>query len=282
MATTSAQAFNDGVSSFLNNYIFPAIVAGMATKGVAVTVAELGTMTQTPARTPTPTAGLMPPPIFGVAGVATGVAPKKPRAPAKAKSQNLPTFVQGKTCGYKSDRKNATNYGLYCANPTTDGNTYCDACMTGRAGVKKKIESLGAKHVIQDAAVATNPTATPGIAPGGYQPPVQQTPAAQGQLSVIKFNEQLGLLREPVHNFIVKDAGSGQVVCVGFFNETLNKVVPLTPEQETTAKSMGLIVAQPEAPTTVVTMTPVVATAVPTMPTVTGIPPVPVIPGLAH
>lgn len=278
MAETTVQAFSTGVASLLS-YVFSSISQGLAAKGITVSVDELSAMTNTPVKPAMQTTGLTPPGLFGTAGVPVGLAAKTTKTGTrtpKAKCQNTDTFVQGKTCGHYFDRKNANNYGKYCGNPTSDGNTYCDPCMTSYKGVQKLVQANGLKHVPQKAGAVAAPAipvvpGTPGVAPAVTA--VEEP----GKLNVEWYDESRKLYRDINHNFIVTEESPGKVFCIGYLADN-GKIVALTPEQTRTAIAMGLLMMPEKAPVAAPVVTPV-----PTIPTlgagVAAPAPMPMIPG---
>lgn len=294
MAETNLNVFANGVASYLSSCIFPAIVQGFSVKGVATSVEELMAMTNTPApRTPAtpvvstqtvptiPAVPAVPAMAFGGA-VPTMAQAVAPTASRKTSATSVP--VAGRTCMYQFKR--GENKGKYCGKATAPGTDYCNACLKTR------------KNITKEMAAGTVPGAAPGMGgfpgmggvPPGYTAPgsaTGATPSASaqgGQLSVVLYDEERGLFREPNHNFIVYQASPGVIAVIGRINEADNKIVALTPQEQATAQAIGLVLGEgapngaPLVASQDVPVAPVPASQTPSVPAIPAIPSVPAIP----
>lgn len=275
MAETNLNVFVNGVASYLSSCIFPAIVQGMATKGVSVSVEDLLAMTNTPAiRASVPTAGPIVP-AMPFTGAVPGMAPAVvPTAGRKTTVTAQP--VVGRTCRYQFKR--GDNKDMFCGKPTAPGQEFCNACLKNRKNLSKDI----AASAIPGAAPGMG--AIPGMSgmPPSYGAPMPvAAPASQpGQLTVAPFDEARGLYKEPNHNFIVHQVGDN-VVVIGRLDEASNSIVGLTPQEQQTAQAIGLVIQQvPSAPQPVTTAIPSIP-AVPTAAVPQGIPSIPAVPTAA-
>lgn len=240
MSETTLNTFTNGVASYLFSCIFPSIVQGFAAKGVTTSVEELLAMTNTPSvRQGLNSVAAMP---FN--GAVPGMAPAIP--PSKRKTNTTTAPVVGRTCTYQFKRGDYK--GNFCGKVTSPGNDFCNGCMKTR------------KNLNKDAAAGVLPGAAPGAGsipgmaglppgysaglPTGYAAPVQATPDASqgGQLSVKPYDEERGLYIEPVHGFIVFQVSPGVIAVVGCLNKATNMIVSLTPQEQETARGIGLVI----------------------------------------
>jgi hypothetical protein len=276
MADTYLNVFTNGVASYLSSCIFPAIMQGFAAKGVNTSVEELLAMTNTPA-TRTPATPVVPTPSVPAMAFGGPVPPMAPTvAPTNSRKTNaITTPVAGRTCMYQFKR--GENKGKYCGKATAPGSDYCNACLKTRKNLSKEMAASAIPGT------APNMGAIPGMAglPPGYTAPVTATPAQNtapaqgGQLSVVPYDETRGLFREPNHNFIVYQVSPGVIAVIGRLSEAENKIVALTPQEQTTAQNIGLVLGEGAAatPTPVPTAVQAIPTAVPAIPT--AVPPIP-------
>lgn len=231
MADTNLNNFANGVASYLASSIFPAIVQGLAAKGINESVENLLNMTNTPvvrhSAIPSPTVPTM---AFGgaVPPMSAGVAPTTRKTTATASP------VAGRTCMYQFKR--GEKKGMYCGKATAAGSDHCNAC------IKQRFKGQA------PAATGPAPGAVPGMAGGvpGYGGPVANPPSAgasqPGTLSVVDYDPARNLYRDPGTNFIVTPTDSG-VAVLGRLNEAENKIVPLTPQEQGVAQTMSLAIA---------------------------------------
>lgn len=275
MADTNLNNFVNGVASYLASSIFPSIVHGLASRGVTTSVDDLLAMTNTPSVRPQPAipAPAVPAMPFG-GGAVPSMAPTV--SPASRKNTATAAPVVGHTCAYQFKRGEKKN--LYCGKPTAPGSEYCNTCLKSRKNLPK--EAGGA--------VPGAAPAVPGMSglPSGYSAPVPNAqPADNSQLSVVEYDVDRNLYREPINNFIVTPDGNG-ITVVGRLDEVKNQIVALTAQEQVVAQSIGLSlaagtppvaagpapVAQPAIPTAQVPQA--VAPQVPAIPSV----PVPQVP----
>lgn len=264
MADTNLQVFVNGIATYLSTNIFPAIVQGMAGKGVHTTVEELMGMTHTPAlraqispmmQTPT-----VPAMAFGGA-VPTMTPTVAPTTARKTTATAAP--VPGKTCTYQFKR--GENKGRFCGKATAPGTEYCNGCLKTRKNLQKELAATGTMPGMAPSVGAIpGMTGIPGYnAPNPMVPQTNVAPAQPGSLSVVPYDESRGLFREPNHNFIVYQVSPGVIAVLGRLIDSENKIVALTPQEQQTALSVGLVLAANDAP------------AVPAVSTVQPVPAVP-------
>lgn len=217
-------SFNTSVSEFLGQAIFPLIVEGFAAKGFEITAEDLFEFIQTP----TPTSGhTVPSMAFGgiihPANTAkTAGAAAEPSAPLIA-SSGAGNPLPGR-CIYQYRR--GEKKGQYCEKAVTPGESYCNNCIKNR----KKIAKEG--KVPTSTAPVTAPEPTAATSSGG------------GQLSVVMYDETRQLYREPTHNFIVHQVSPGTIAVIGKIIEGESKLFPLSEEEKTIARSIGLVISE--------------------------------------
>jgi hypothetical protein len=227
MADNNLTLYGNFYAGNAQNHIVTPIVQHLNAKGVSVTVEELMGVLQLPvARSAIPAitpfgGGVVPPMASAVGGVG-----------AARKNTAVASAIPGKTCRYEYQR--GENRGKCCGKPTTNGQDYCNCCQKNRKSLSK----------------TTAAGAIPGIAPGipgmsGY-PQAQPQQQKSDQLDVEPYDQSQQLYREINNNFLVKDLGGGNIVALGCFNETRDKINPLTPQQQAIAVQMRLQLLGPD------------------------------------
>lgn len=248
-------------ASNVQTFILAPIVNYLTGKGVTVTVEELSQVLQLPAVKPSTFSGPAVPPM-SFTGAVPPMAHSATHAPGTKKGQNTVTEapVSGKSCAYQYKR--GENKGKFCGKPTEPGSDFCHSCRKQRKSLSK------------DLAVGAVPGAAPNLgsipAPS-FAPP----PAATGQLNVVMFDEAKSLYRTVENNFIVSQVSPGNIVVLGKYVSDKDTIVPITPEDEAVAVSMGL-----KLPTKTSDAPPVNVPSVPSIPSVPALPSVPSVPAL--
>jgi len=298
MADTNMNTFVNSCAGYVHTYILGPIVQHLTAKGVQVSVEELAGVLQLPtARSPAVQTPAIPAMAFG--GAVPQMAPAVAPTNNSRKTTATTAPVAGRTCMYQFKR--GENKGKYCGKATAPGSDFCNSCLKTRKNLTKDMAAVGAVP-----GTAPGMGAIPGMAglPPGYGapvpavPPTNSTPAQGGKLSVIPYDEDRGLYRDPTHNFIVYEVSSGVVAVLGRLSEADNKIVPLTQQEQQTAQGIGLVLGEGAIAPTATTQVPAIPTgktqtpppvpAIPTAPvqpgqglTTTGQPALPVIPPLA-
>lgn len=230
--------FGRGVAGYLASCVFPAVVNGLAAKGVAVSVDDLLAMTNCPVVRQAP----LPGPAYPSMAFGGGVVPSVSSA-AKARSSTVTTNPEsGKTCAYKFKR--GTNKDQFCGKATAPGSIYCAPCLKTRfkngtppsggaipvvPGVAPGVGSLGQMNGF-GAMVPNGPTFT---APAANSGP--------GNLQVKAYGPDH--FETLVHGFIVKEVAPGTVLVVKRLQtDRALPAVPLNLADVALAESIGLSV----------------------------------------
>jgi hypothetical protein len=220
MSSESAfTTFSNGVSVYLTNSIFPAIIKGLAERGVSLTTDDLLEMTKIPTQKPSIS---IPSMNFGVPSMHT--ATTIPRSQEKQ---------SGATCLYQFKR--GANSGHSCTKKAVAGSQYC--ATSGH--------NPNAPKVLKAAAAPTVPGIAPGVAPSPQLNIV--TPAPVG-LDVTLYDVEHGAPQgvEPglychvMHKFIIRNTPEG-LVAIGVHSS--QGIIPLSAEQTTIAQNLGLQVS---------------------------------------
>lgn len=276
MSDTYLNTFAEGVASYLTTSIFPAIVQGLSTRGVNITTDELLAMVNIPAQR----AYSAPPMAFN--GAVPPMAPTIPPSTSNRKNDVVSNPTVGR-CRYQYKR--GSNKDMYCGKVTSSSESlYCSSCLKTRKGITNGM-AAGAIP-----GIAPGTKTVPGMAgmPPGYSvsPPVSNNTNQSGQLSVVIYNESMGLYRDVHNNFIVSQLSEGRIVVLGRVTDPDNpesKIEPLSAQEQIIAQNLGLILhnapsqttsATPQAVPTIPTaapaipsaMPPAIPTAVPTIP----------------
>lgn len=243
MSESSLQSFSTGVASYLSSCIFPSIVQGLGNRNISVTVDELLQMTSVPSRQP---AVIQQSSVPSMAfGGAVPMMASSTTATNARKTTATTAPIAGRSCMYQYKR--GENKSKYCGKATAPGMDYCAACLKSRKNIQKEV-SAGPV-----AGAAPGMGAIPGMAglPSGYSAPVSSAndSASQGgQLSVVPYDENKGLFREPNHQFIVYQISPGKIAVLGRLSDDDNQIVPLNLQEQATAQAIGLMLS-PDATT---------------------------------
>jgi len=243
MADTNLDLFVSGVATYLTTAIFPSIVQGLSERGVQIKVEDLLLMTQTPdTRSSTnhvSTTPGVPTMAFGgaVPTMAAAIAPTTNRK----RNTAAPAPAGAGGCSY--EYKRGENRGNRCGKAVSPGHQYCNSCLKTRKNLLK--DMAGAGKSVPGAAPAVGSFPGMGNIPG-YEPPNQDNTSQQGKgsMNVIAYDESRGLYLEPTHNFIVREITPGVIAVLGRLTEPGNKIVPLTSQEESTARSIGLVIGE--------------------------------------
>jgi len=268
MADTNMNAFVNSCAGFVQTSILAPIVQHLVGKGYQVTMEELVGVLQLPA-TRAPSTPVMPAPA--VPSMAFGAVPQMTAAVAPTtaarKTTATATPVQGRTCVYQFKR--GEHKGKYCGKATSPGEDHCKGCQKSR-----KLGPTVGTGVVPGVAPGTGAIPSMAGVPAGYATPVNAASSSSapqgGQLSVLPYDDERGLYREPNHNFIVCERGPGVIAVVGRLIEAENRIVALTDQEKVTAQNIGLVLtdAQQAPPVTAVTAAPAAIPAVvPSIPT---------------
>jgi hypothetical protein len=235
-------AFVSSCSAYVQGYVLGPVVQHLNNRGVSVTVEELSGVLQLPAArssvSPVNSTSSVPSMAFGGGAVPPMAAAVVPTTSAR-KNTATSTPVAGRTCMYQFKR--GGNKGQYCGKATAAGSDFCNSCVKSRKNLQKEMAAGGMPGA------APFQGAIPGMAglPPGYGAPLPaSTPAQGGQLSVVEFDEERGLFREPTHNFIIRQIDTGVVVVIGRLTEPDNRIVPLNAQEEATARLIGLVIGE--------------------------------------
>lgn len=271
MSETNMNAYVNGISDFLRNYVLSPIGQHLASKGIHIPQEELAAVLQLPAIRPTTmTLPNVAMPSMSFGGVVPSAAPKA--AASRKVTSTTATPIAGQTCSYQFKR--GINKGEYCVKPAAPGSIYCSGCLKQR--IKGK---AGAGE--------PSPGITPGVAPGLNGLPAAYAAEAASNSKTLNaevYDQARELYKEITHNFILKAAGGDVFVVIGKLSDVDGKIVPLNEDDKENALAMDL---QLPSETTVAPITmaqPVTRAAnIPSMPTMqipAGLPTMPQIPGI--
>lgn len=212
--------FNAGVVDFLNESIFPPIIAGLAAKGLFVNADELMEIVQSPSINPV-THHAVPAMAFGGMNHPSN-APRTAASTSATATNNITSNPVPGRCIYQFKR--GDHKGHYCGKAVAPGNTYCSNCLKTRKISKDSAPPPSNHSESVDDSV-------PSSQQGG-----------NGQLNVVIHDKERDLYREPTHNFIVRPVGPGTIAVIGKLGEG-DRLISLTTEEKSIARNMGLVIS---------------------------------------
>lgn len=206
MSESALSTFANGVSTYLINSIFPALVRGLTEKGINITTDELIEMTKVPVVKSTIS---VPPMTFN--GNTTRTSSLIPNARAKH---------SGVTCSYVFQR--GINEGQMCPKTAAAGLSYCTA------------------HNPQKQPKPKPAAVVPGIAPGAIPVPQLNTIPITPSLDVTEYDSSRGLYREYNHGFIVSQENGNVPTVLGIVPTLGAQIRQLTEQERVVAEGLGL------------------------------------------
>lgn len=218
MTESALNIFANGVALYLTNTIYPRLVEGLVEQGIPITIEEIMLMTKTPAAARLPVANNI--------SVSTPVTNNSlgNTSAVKTSIKNIDAVENPVEGGCMYQFKRGKNKDRFCGKTVSQNSMYCTGCLKNR--FKNVDPGTQPLEECQKDLETTDSTSEP-------------TPI---HLSVIPFDESRGLYKDQLHNFIVQQIEPNVIAALGRFSEEDNKLVPLTEEEKTIARNMGLAV----------------------------------------